>query len=436
MTSNSIIFFSNYYTTRLAYVAELVFQDLLGLTIVFTQNTEGYLKSPLPKINYSQTPLSNSEIFIQNQSVLFETDIIKQAIDIDFKQLLQQSPLDFDVLAVIFILITRYEEYVVDPLLLDVHQRFPAKISLASRFGFLQKPVINQWVMEINRHLKMKFPELQTRLSAYFFQPTFDIDMPWKYKNKGFLRTIGGFIKDFVKGEFDEIKSRVGVLRGSKLDPYFTFENIFDIHKKETIRPLFFLLLGNLTEFDKNPNVHNKPFQKFIRLVADQYEVGLHPSYRSNSSLSILKTEKKRFEQLTGQPLLKSRQHFLKLSFPETYQNLLALGVKHEYSMGYADNIGFRASIATPFRWFDLTKNEVTDLWIHSFQVMEVTLKDYLCHTPEKALKQVAILIEETKAVGGTFMTLWHNSSLIHTEGWQNWQGVYEKILALAIEKK
>ena len=67
---------------------------------------------------------------------------------------------------------------------------------------------------------------------------------------------------------------------------------------------------------------------------------------------------------------------------------------------------------------------------------MEVTLKDYLCYTSEEALKQVAILIEETKAVGGTFMTLWHNSSLIHTEGWQNWQGVYEKILALAIEKK
>ena len=90
MYNSSIVFFSYSITQRLIYVAELVFQDLLGLTIVFTQNEKAYRNSKLPKIIYHKTPLpkesmiSNSgEIspkqlfFIQNQTILFENDIWK-----------------------------------------------------------------------------------------------------------------------------------------------------------------------------------------------------------------------------------------------------------------------------------------------------------------------------------------------------------------------
>jgi hypothetical protein len=201
---------------------------------------------------------------------------------------------------------------------------------------------------------------------------------------------------------------------------------------QDTVSPIFFLLLGDHAEFDKNPDVRNNSFRQFLQSIATHYRVGLHPSYRSNSDLNILKIEKTRFEDITRQTLIMSRQHFLKLRFPETYQRLLSLGVKHDYSMGYADDIGFRASIATPFRWFDLTKNEVTDLWIHPFQVMDVTLRDYIKLTPTEAVVRVGELIKQTREVGGTFMTLWHNSSFSNTEGWQNWRAVYEQILKQA----
>ncbi len=435
MYNNSIVFFSHTITHRLVYVAELVFQDLLGLTIIFTQNEKEYRHSELPKIFYNKTPLSNlgeippkQAFFIQNQTILFENEILRKHIDIDFSYFLHSSPLDFDVLAAIFLLVTRYEEYVVDPSLLDNHNRFSAKHSIAQKFNFLQKPIVNQWVMEINKRLNELFPELKTILPQYRFQPTFDIDMPWKYKNKGFFRTIGGFFKDMIHLNVVELKNRANILRGVKGDPDFTFAYIFDVHKKNNLKPIFFLLLGDHAEFDKNPDVRNSAFQELIRFISSNYAVGLHPSYRSNFDLGILKKEKERFGRLTNQPLLLSRQHFLKLRFPETYHNLLALSVKQDYSMGYADDIGFRASIATPFRWFDLTKNEVTDLWIHPFQVMDVTLRDYLKLSPDEAIECVKILIKETQMVGGTFMTLWHNSSFSNTEGWERWREVYEKI--------
>ncbi len=435
MYNNSIVFFSHTITNRLVYVAELVFQDLLGLTIIFTQNENEYRSSTLPKIIYTDTPLSMSgdkpqiqAFFIQNQAVLFENEILRKHIDIDFTYFLHASPFDFDVLAAIFLLVTRYEEYVVDPSLLDNHNRFSSKLSIAKKYNFLQKPIVNQWVMEINKRLNELFPELKTTLPSYRFQPTFDIDMPWKYKNKGFLRTIGGFVKDLINLNVVELKNRANILRGVKDDPDFTFDYIFDVHKKNNLKPIFFFLLGDHAEFDKNPDERNSAFQELIRFISSNYVVGLHPSYRSNFDLSILKKEKERFERLTHQTLVLSRQHFLKLRFPETYHNLLSLGVKQDYSMGYADDIGFRVSIATPFRWFDLTKNEVTDLWIYPFQVMDVTLRDYLKLSPDEAVERVKILKKETEKVGGTFMTLWHNSSFSNTEGWERWREVYEKI--------
>ena len=127
--------------------------------------------------------------------------------------------------------------------------------------------------------------------------------------------------------------------------------------------------------------------------------------------------------------MLLSRQHFLKLTFPNTYRHLIQVGIQSDYTMGYADNIGFRAGIATPFYWYDLENEAMTNLKIYPFQVMEVTLKEYLKLSPEEAIVYVKPLIEATKAVGGTFTTLWHNSTLSETEGYEGWRRVYEAIL-------
>lgn len=446
MYNNSIVFFSHELTNRLVYVAELVFQDLLGLSIVFTQNENDYLNSTLPKLmygehslerifrhhalrdsNFNEKPLKHL-FFKQNQTILFEHGLSNKHVDADFSFLLHASPFDFDVLATIFLLVSRYEEYVVDPSHLDHHNRFSAKISIAQKYDFLQKPLVNQWVIAINERLKDLFLELKTTLPTYHFQPSFDIDMPWKYKNKGLLRTLGGFAKDMMHLNIGELKNRANILRGVKNDPDYTFDYIFECHRQHNLQPIFFFLLGDHSKFDKNPDVQNKAFQALIGFISSNYKVGLHPSYQSNMHMSILKKEKERFENLTSTPLSMSRQHFLKLRFPETYHNLLSIGVKQDYSMGYADDIGFRASIATPFRWFDLSKNEGTDLWIHPFQVMDVTLRDYLKWTPEEAVDCVISLMKETKSVGGTFMTLWHNTSFSETAGWEQWREVYKKI--------
>ncbi len=125
-------------------------------------------------------------------------------------------------------------------------------------------------------------------------------------------------------------------------------------------------------------------------------------------------------------PIKISRQHYLKLEFPTTYQRLLQIGIEADYTMGYAEQVGFRASIATPFFWFDLSKNEATRLRVFPFQVMDITLKNYLQLQPEEAIALTRELFEATKSVNGHFISLWHNNSLCEQEGWQGWRKVME----------
>jgi hypothetical protein len=474
--NNEILFFTDKITPRLRYTVGSIVGKLLAVNIVFTEDKTHFGTSDLPKINYSQTPISANEIRIKPQNLLFETtikpyliesenDFFMNKINAENKELINyelnfnsninanfliNSQLNFDfnydIFARIFYLISRYEEYNRDPSVYDAYGRFGSTKSVASKLDILQQPVVNQYVMALSEKLKTYFPNLKMLLPTYFFQPSFDFDMAWLYKNKGFFRNAGGLLKDVFKGQFNLVKKRINILCGNTKDPYFNFEFIKELHQKYDLNLIVFWLLGDLAKYDKNIAWTHPEFQSLIQSFAADFRVGIHPSYRSNESVSILQKEVNRLKFILeknekspknvfyteGSPF-PSRQHFLKLTFPETYRRLLSVGIHEDWTMGYADETGFRAGIATPFPWFDLEKNEETPLIIHPFQAMDVTLKNYLHLSPEAATERLRDLIAATRAVGGTFTSLWHNDNLAEMDDWQGWRIVYERLLEDAI---
>ncbi|MBK6903035.1 MAG: polysaccharide deacetylase family protein [Saprospirales bacterium] len=124
-----------------------------------------------------------------------------------------------------------------------------------------------------------------------------------------------------------------------------------------------------------------------------------------------MKEEKERLEGICGQQIRKSRQHFLRLRLPESFRALLEADLTEDYSMGYADAIGFRAGTSVPFRWYDLAGENATGLLVVPFQVMDITLKKYMGLSPEEATKRMLDLVNVVRRTGGTFCCIWHNSS-------------------------
>jgi len=332
--------------------------------------------------------------------------------------------LPFDILSACFFLLTRYEEYL--PFAPDRHGRFEAYQSLAWQQGFLEEPVIDQWLELFKSALQLKFPEIRFSAQRFKYISTFDIDNPWAYLHKGLVRTTGGILKALLVSPKNDLRLRFEVLTGMKPDPYDTFKFIERMEEKYHFSSLFFLLCGNYGGYDTNYALNTASFQKLVGHLGRHRSLGIHPSYRSYQNNDLLQVEYKRFSGLLGHKTHISRQHFLLLTLPHTYRKLISLGILEDYSMGYASSVGFRAGTSSPFKFYDLKDESETELDIFPFAVMDVTLQQYLSLSPHQALEVITRILDKVKAVRGTFTSLWHNESLSETGMWQGWRQVFE----------
>lgn len=338
------------------------------------------------------------------------------------------SDLPFDPLAASFYLVSRYEEYLDSPV--EQYKRFPPEESILYKYGLLNKPVVNIWARLLAEKLQKRFPELEFPVPKFVFLPTIDVDNAWAYANKGFWRSAGAIAKAVFKGNISEAGTRYRVLRGKETDPYHTYDFLNETFKGNEDKVLFFFLLGDYKRYDKNVSWKNRHFQKLIRETAEKYEVGIHPSYSSSKKKGKkrLAAEIKRLEDILGFTVTKSRQHFLRLRFPRTYRRLLKTGIAEDFSMGYPSHTGFRAGICTPYFFYDLKREAPTALKIIPFQVMDVTLRNYMDFNPEQATEEIENLMQEVKNVGGTFAYIWHNETLNEQDNWLGYREVFNKM--------
>ncbi len=423
-------------SARLQYVLQLFFNELIKTEFQFTTDQNEFLLSPLPKLNYSKQKFGN-EFYLFAHDLLFEKGIYKQEISVgEYKSVKtifahsEISSLPFDPLAASFYLASRYEEYL--PFKSDEHGRFPDKESLNYRTGFHEVPVINHYAIILKELLLQHYPQLSFAQPSFQFQLTYDIDFAFAYRNKGLVRTVGGFAKSLYTLSVKEITERINVSLGVKKDPFDTFDFQNAVHKKYNLEAIYFFLLGDYGKFDKNISSSNKELQELIAKISKVNETGIHCSYASNSFPEKIKTEKARLEKIIGKNIFRNRQHFLKLSFPFTYQNLLAGGITEDYTMGYAALCGFRAGIASPFFWYNLFKEETTSLRIFPMAVMDASLFYYQKLNAADAFLKSKQLIEEVKKVNGSFQFLAHNDLLSEENEWKGWREKFEALLALS----
>lgn len=435
-----LLIYTHKITPRNKYIFNLIFKNILGIDFKLTIDAGYFKKHEGPKLSYSNAPLDD-ELFFTSRGLLFETGIAEQHISVFdhnsnkvFFATGKASALPFDVFAASFYLVSRYEEYL--PHIRDVHDRFSAEDSLAFTNGFLQKPVVNIWTLWIRDLIQKKYPTLIFNEKKYEFISTIDIDNAYAFREKGFTRSLGGYLKSAIKLDIAEIMDRTRVLLGLKKDPYDTYEFQLEMIKKYKFKSIYFFLLGDYGVNDKNLPIESKKFQSLIKMLDDYAQIAIHPSYGSNKSKEQLKKEVERLSKVVHREITKSRQHFLKLTLPETYRNLIDLDITDDYTMGFASQVGFRASICSPFNFYDLDMELETILKIHPFAVMEGTLKYYMNVHREDAMQKIKPLIDEVKAVNGEFISLWHNDTLSNQKLWLGWQAIYEDMVKYAVETR
>jgi hypothetical protein len=432
-----LLVYTHKITPRLTYTFRHIFVRILNIDVNFTNKIEEFIGHDGPKISYTKQALG-SELFVKSNDLLFnqgidyiDISLVKWEEEPCFFQTNFSAEVPCDIFAASFYLMSRYEEYL--PHVKDQYERFPASESLAYQHKFLDKPIIDIWAYKFREILILHFEEykddLKSSVRKFNYISTIDIDNAYQFKHKGFTRSIGGILKDLTQFDLQSIWMRFLVVFNIRRDPYDMYKKLLQMKKKYGVKTIFFFLLGDYSTFDKNISPGNTSYKLLIKNIADYAEVGVHPSYFSMKNELKIKKEKEILEGIVNFPIKRSRQHYLRIEVPETYQHLVDLEISEEYSMGYASHYGFRASTCTPFYFYDLDFEIQTPLKVFPFAAMDATLNDYLNFTPKKAFNTIMKLAKEVRKVDGTLITIFHNESVGGSGRWRGWGRVYESLL-------
>lgn len=426
-----LLVFTHKITPRLSYAFKHICTRILGVPVSFTTTIEEFIAHESLKISYAKQPLSN-EIFIRSHELLFEqglNDVEIYVHDWDttkaFFSTSEKSSLPYDIFAATFYLLSRYEEYL--PHVKDEYGRFLAKESLAFKNGFLHQPVIDIWAYKFKSVLQAQFPDFEFPKKSYSIQPVIDVPMAYYFRQKGLLRTIGGTLGDLFRFKFRQFYQRYLVLFGFQRDPYDTFKWIITKQKQTKFKFVVFFLIGDYSTYDKNINVNRKQFVSLIKSVSDYCKVGLKASYFALEDIEVLKKEKKKMESIVNYGLEASRHSFSKLNLPESYRNLIELEVKQDFTMGYINELGFRAGTCTPFQFYDLDYEVQTPLQINAFHCIDYALLKRQSFLDKK--QELERLIQQVKQVNGTFTPVFHNYTFGDDVRWKGFRDLFGVIL-------
>lgn len=431
MSLATITIFSPLQSNRLSYTLNWVFKEAFHAEYRLV-HTEDAVKDLPFFISYGK--VFNNAFVIPDTGLLWlegaaEINIpygIWQDVPTLFHNESELFSLPFDILSAVFFLISRHEEYYAyTP---DKHGRYPATESVLYKNNLLQRPLVDEWLYELYLALKEKFSAIS--LSPYQYLPTYDIDMAWSYKNKGLKRALGSGLKDLLSGSISSVTERINVLQGKTKDPFDCFGQLQALHRKHGIKPFYFVLAAlKTTAYDKNNLPTNAEMRSLIEQLAAEGLVGMHPSYFSDNEV-VFKEERNALSRIIGQAIRHSRQHYIRLQLPNTYRRLLSYGITDDYSMGYGAHLGFRAGTGRSFFWFDVARNEATNLRIHPFCFMDSTAhfeEKLSCDEAMAALRKMEGTLRKTQS---RLITVFHNFSLGTDAQWKGWWEAYHAFFA------
>lgn len=420
-------------TARSEYIFNMIFNIEFGIKYSITNNIEIFKTYTEEKLNYSSSRIKD-EFFIKAVSLLSENFIKNNEVPVTEKEQIKllfpsddSCDIGFDIFSSVFYMVSRYEEYL--PFVADKYGRFNPTDSLAFKNNFLLIPVVDKWIKYFKNILQNKFPALKLKHSKFEAIVTYDIDVAYKFKGRSFKRNIGSTIKDILKFDFKNIRSRIETFNNKRKDPWDTYDYLRETIVKNNLQSVFFFLLGDKSIQDRNLDHKNAAMKNLIKKITIFSKIGIHPSFKTSLFPEKILIEKKRLEKISNKTIYKSRQHFLKFTLPETYLALIETGITEEYSMGFPYSPGFRAGTSKPFYFYDLRNEKSTSLKIFPITFMEGNFSEKEYQMPEKITETISNLINEVKNVNGTFMSIWHNHTVSNTDEYSRWREIHDKMI-------
>lgn len=400
----------------------LVLHDVLFSTPYEKWLTEDSLpRQPLDKWvvpdAFRDTPKVSSEIpVIYGHRI--SKDLYHEECDADIR-------LGIDVFGGVFFMLTRYEEVVKSDR--DEHDRFPAAASLAYQEGFLERPVVNEYLEVLWACMKRLWPGLARKRRQYRVLLSHDVDQPFAVIGSSPASIARNVVGDLIKRRDAGLALRRMLafaslgLRREKLDPNATYDLIMDISDKYGLCSAFYFMAADQpTAFDNGYHIGGGHLRRLMKHIADRgHEIGFHASYNAFRDPTLTRSEFNRLrrvldeEHIADMPI-GGRQHYLRWEAPVTWRIWDELGLPYDSSVGFPYDPGFRAGTCYEYPVFDLLKRTKLEIIERPLTFMEVSMLTENCTVTDvyglvERMGQFSYLC---RRYNGDLCILWHNSNL------------------------
>lgn len=333
--------------------------------------------------------------------------------------------LPIDIFGSAFFMLTRYEEIVTPGR--DEHDRFPAWASLAYQEGFLDRPIIDEYVEILWSAIKSLWPTIERRERQFQIQVSHDVDRPSRYQfgsARKFMRAVGG---DLLKRGSIAAVAKAPLVRWTSpdvlhpVDPYNTFDWIMNVSEERGLTSAFYFICGRTdAKHDADYEPEHPAIRRLMRRIHERgHEIGLHPSYNTYMNPGTLAAEAHRLRVICAEEGIEQsewggRMHYLRWKHPTTMRAWDAAGMTYDSTLGYADHPGFRCGTCFEYPAFDAVEGRELSLRIRPLVMMECSLlsPEYLNLELADVRNRLFCLRKRCEVVSGIYSVLWHNSEL------------------------
>lgn len=411
---------------RLTYIVDVLWCRQAEVTT----DVKKFLSFPGNTIQYTKERIWPDIHHIQPIGLLNSSEIVSWGVDVNNWESLPvifpgKGDIPFDWLAASFYLLSRYEEYL--PYQPDPYGRFPATASIAHQHNFLQIPLVQLWTATVRK--KFQLNSLPVMPDEPEIQITFDMDELFQYRHVPIGRRMIRLAGNLLKLRFDAVSTQQQVAAGKVRDPYDRWQDSWHLLEALPKKPRFFFSGAKKTQGnDRQLSIEHPALKEIFQRCEEKGLIGWHPSWAASQHPHLLQEELHRLQSNAKQTIVESRYHYLRFQLPVSYHQLIELGIRQEYSMGYGNINGFRASYADPFPWFDLSKNEVTDLVVYPFFYMDTVSVFQQQEAPEAALDFIQNTKSGCRGVVRQLQLVFHPHALAE----KGWRELLTKILRLS----
>jgi hypothetical protein len=270
----------------------------------------------------------------------------------------------------------------------DEHGRFAARFSILSEKSRLQIPRLDEYARLVLKLLDLPLPEP----GFGHIYLTHDIDSISQYRH---LRGTLGGIK---RGEWKQVWSAWKDIHN---DPVYTFPWLIEQDSKvPNAETIYFVKRTHGKGYDYPQYcLHGRDFKQLKHMLRhNNAYLGVHGSYYG--SIPAIQYSKM------------YRAHYLRCDIDQM-QRLADAGYTDDFTMGFADQAGFRLQTSRAIRWINPKSMQLTSLTLHPLLIMDCTLSNsnYMNLDQEEAYFLCERLIEKVKLHHGDLCLLWHNSN-------------------------